>query len=99
MPDMIQLMTKGIDENMYKVTDSMNTLASKLVPDPSVNVNYNDSGVTSRLDSINTSLSQSQGGQVNVYLEGDAEEIFRVVKKETYRRQQLTGRNPLTQGV
>lgn len=99
MPDMIQLMTKGIDENMYKVTDSMNTLASKLVPDPSVNVNYNDSGVTSRLDSINSSISQAQGGQVNVYLEGDAEGIFRVVKQETYRRQQLTGRNPLAQGV
>ena len=27
MPDMIDLMTKGIDENLYKVQDSMNNLS------------------------------------------------------------------------
>jgi hypothetical protein len=82
MPDMIDLMTKGIDENLYKVQDSMNNLAQTMVPNTNINVDYNDSGVTSRLDSIGESLSQPQPVAVNVVLQGDAQGVFKLVRNE-----------------
>lgn len=82
MPDMIDLMTKGIDENLYKVQDAMTNLAGTMVPDTNVNVNYDDRGVTSRLDSIGQSLGQPQPVAVQVVLEGDANGIFRAVRAE-----------------
>lgn len=91
MPDMINLMTKGIDENMYKVQDSMNQLASTLVPQTNVNVNYNDSNVTSRLDTINKSLSEQQPVPVQVVLEGDARGVFNLVRNQNTIFEKSTG--------
>ena len=91
MPDMINLMTKGIDENMYKVQDSMNQLANTLVPQTNVNVNYNDSGVTSRLDTINDSLSNQQPVPVQVVLEGDARGVFNLVRNQNTIFEKSTG--------
>ena len=88
MPDMIDLMTKGIDENLYKVTDAMNELAGTLVPQTNVNVNYNDSAVTSRLDSIGESLNREQAPTPVVLKLGVKERgLFNVVREqnEIYR--------------
>jgi len=95
MPDMIDLMTKGIDQNLYKVQDSMNELASTMVPQTNVNVDYNDSGVTSRLDNINKSLGQPTPVAVNVVLEGDARGVFKLVREQNYQYVQATGRHVL----
>lgn len=95
MPDMVDLMCKGIDQNLYKVQDSMNELASTMVPQTNVNVDYNDSGVTSRLDNINKSLGQPTPVAVNVVLEGDARGVFKLVREQNYQYVQATGRHVL----
>ena len=91
MPDMIDLMTKGIDENLYKVQESMDSLAQTMVPNTNINVDYNDSGVTSRLDSIGESLSQPQPVVVNVALQGDARGVFDLVRTENDIYMKSTG--------
>lgn len=95
MPDFIDLMSKGLKEGARELQNPLNMLAQKLVPVTPVNVNYNDAGVTSRLDSINSSLLQQTPTQVNVTLQGDARSLFRVVQKENTKAQVLTGKNPL----
>ena len=95
MPDFIDLMSKGLKEGARELQNPLNMLAQKLVPVAPVNVNYNDAGVTSRLDSINSSLLQQTPTQVNVTLQGDARSLFRVVQKENTKAQVLTGKNPL----
>ena len=92
MPDMIDLMTKGIDENLYKVQDSMNELSSTLVPQTNVNVNYNDSAVTSRLDTIGESLNKDASPvPVIVTLQGDAQAVFRLVQNQNAIYKKSTG--------
>ena len=92
MPDMIDLMTKGIDQNLYKVQDSMNELASTLVPQTNVNVNYNDSAVTSRLDNIGESLNREAAPvPVTVVLQGDAQGIFKLVQSQNTVYKKSTG--------
>ena len=95
MPDFIDLMSQGLKEGARELQNPLNMLAQKLVPVTPVNVNYNDAGVTSRLDSINSSLLQAQPTQVDVILQGDARNLFRVVQKENVKTQMLTGKNPL----
>lgn len=94
MPDMIDLMTKGIDQNLYKVQDSMNELASTLVPQTNVNVNYNDSAVTSRLDNIGKSLNREAAPvPVTVVLQGDAQGIFKLVQSQNTVYKKSTGQS------
>ena len=93
MPDMIDLMTKGIDENLYKVQDAMTNLAGTMVPETNVNVNYDDRGVTSRLDSIGQSLGQPQPVAVQVVLEGDANGVFRLVQNANDLYMKSTGKS------
>lgn len=94
MPDMIDLMTKGIDENLYKVQDAMNELSSTLVPQTNVNVNYNDSGVTSRLDSIGEALNrESAPVPVNVMVNPNARGIFDVVVRQDDLYAKSTGKS------
>ena len=94
MPDMIDLMTKGIDQNLYKVQDSMNELASTLVPQTNVNVNYNDSAVTSRLDNIGESLNREAAPvPVTVVLQGDAQGIFKLVQSQNTVYKKSTGQS------
>lgn len=97
MPDMIDLMTKGIDQNLYKVQDSMNELASTLVPQTNVNVNYNDSAVTSRLDNIGESLNREAAPvPVTVVLQGDAQGIFKLVQSQNTVYKKSTGQSAFT---
>ena len=94
MPDMIDLLTKGIDQNLYKVQDSMNELASTLVPQTNVNVNYNDSAVTSRLDNIGESLNREAAPvPVTVVLQGDAQGIFKLVQSQNTVYKKSTGQS------
>lgn len=94
MPDMIDLMTKGIDDNLYKVQDSMNELATTLVPQTNVNVNYNDSAVTSRLDNIGESLNRDTAPvPVTVVLQGDAQGIFKLVQSQNVVYKKSTGQS------
>ena len=92
MPDMIDLLTKGIDDNLYKVQDSMNELASTLVPQTNVNVNYNDRAVTSRLDTIGESLNRDASPvPVVVTLQGDASAVFKLVQNQNEIYKKSTG--------
>ena len=92
MPDMIDLMTKGIDENLYKVQDSMNELAGTLVPQTNVNVNYNERAVTSRLDTIGESLNKDAlPVPVIVTLQGDASAVFKLVQNQNAIYKKSTG--------
>ena len=92
MPDMIDLLTKGIDDNLYKVQDSMNELASTLVPQTNVNVNYNDRAVTSRLDTIGESLNKDASPvPVIVTLQGDASAVFKLVQNQNAIYKKSTG--------
>ena len=92
MPDFIDLLTKGIDDNLYKVQDAANELASTLVPQTNVNVNYNDSAVTSRLDNIGESLNrESAPVPVTVVLQGDAQGIFKLVQSQNTVYKKSTG--------
>lgn len=93
MPDMIDLMDKGLMDGAKQLENPLGVLASKLVPDPVYNVNYNDSAVTSRLDSINGSLNRTQPVNVNVSLEGDARGVFRMVRQESIRVAHQTGKS------
>lgn len=95
MPDMIDLMTKGINENMYKVTDSMNQLATRLVPETSVNVNYNDSAIASRLDGIGSAIANPVPVIAQVNLMGDAKRILKVVGNQNNVNTRATGTNIL----
>lgn len=95
MPDMIDLMSKGLNEGARTIENPLTALAGKLVPDPSVNVNYNDSAVTSRLDAINTNIGNGQNTNIQVVLEGDAQGVFRLVRTENNKFMKSTGFNPL----
>lgn len=95
MPDMIDLMSKGLNEGARTIENPLTALAGKLVPDPSVNVNYNDSAVTSRLDAINTNIGNGQNTNIQVVLEGDAQGVFRLVRTENNKFINSTGFNPL----
>lgn len=96
MPDMIDLMSKGLKDGARKIENPLNTLAQKLVPDTqSIDVNLNDSSMTTKLDNINDSLLKNGTVAVSVYLQGDANGIFRVVQQQTHDIFERTGRNPL----
>lgn len=91
MPDMIDLLTKGIKDNLYKVEDTMSQLSGTLVPQTNVNVSYNDAGVTSRLDSIGQTLNNQQPTPVKVVLEGDARGVFNLVRTQNEIFERSTG--------
>lgn len=92
MPDMIDLMTKGIDQNMYKVQSSMDALASSMVPDPSINVNYDDSNLRGSLDGLSRSMG-NLNTNVTVVLEGDARDLWKVVRQQNDINTKAKGRN------
>ena len=92
MPDFMNLLSKGIEDNLYKVQDSMNELSSTLVPQTNVNVNYNDRAVTSRLDTIGESLNKEASPvPVIVTLQGDASAVFKLVQNQNAIYKKSTG--------
>lgn len=96
MPDMIDLMTKGIRQNIGKVESAMDVLANKLVPDTQVNVNYNNAALEGYFDSVNKSIANSsQNNNVTVVLEGDAQGLFRAVQQQNRLNTLATGKNAL----
>lgn len=94
MPDFIDLMVKGIDDNMYKMQNSMKELANTMIPEPTVNVNYNDSALNRRLDYIGDSLNREQIPiPVNVVLSPNAQGLFNVVRTQNQLFIKSTGQS------
>lgn len=89
MPDMIELMSKGITEGAKDLEKPLGVLANSLVPEQYVNVNYNDSGINSRLDAINRNIGGNSN--VTVVLEGDAQGLFNVVRQQNNTFKRRTG--------
>ena len=87
-------MVKGIDDNMYKMQNSMKELANTMVPEPTVNVNYNDSALKRRLDYIGDSLNREQTPiPVNVVLSPNAQGLFNVVRTQNQLFIKSTGQS------
>lgn len=96
MPDMIDLMNKGIKDNMYKIDNSMNTLAKKLVPDTQIAIDYNNAALSGMFENVNKTIAaNSNNTNVVVTLEGDAQGLFRMVRQQNRLNTIATGRNAL----
>ena len=92
MPDMIDLLGKTIDENLNKLNGPMTNLANTLKPETNVNVNMNDSAVTSRLDKIGETLGREQTPvPVVLNLSPNAKGLFNVVREQNQMFMKSTG--------
>jgi len=91
MPDFIELLSKGITDNLDKLNAPLTALGNKIESSTQVNVNYNDSAVTGRLDSINNSIIK--GGQtiVKVELAPNISNLFRALQAEELRQAKALG--------
>lgn len=90
MPDMIDLMSKGMIKGAKDLERPLGVLANSLVPEQYVNVNYNDSGIASRLDAINGNLGKAN---LTVVLEGDAQGLFKVIREQNNTFKRRTGKS------
>lgn len=96
MPDMIDLMNKGIKDNLYKIDNSMQALSKKLVPETEVAVNYNNAALSSMFESVNKTIAASApNANITVVLEGDAKNLFKMVRQQNRINTLATGRNAL----
>jgi hypothetical protein len=91
MPDMLDLMAKGIDENLYRLNQPLEALGNKVASNTQVDVNYNDSALTGRLDTINNSILQGTQSIVKVELAPNISNLFRVLQAEGYRQAKALG--------
>ena len=91
MPDMIDLMKKGINENLYKLNQPLDALASKVGNNAQVEVNYNDSAITGSLETINDSIKAGGLTDVKITLTPDIQNLFRVLKVEQSREMKAAG--------
>lgn len=95
MPDMIELMTEGIEDGVKSLAGPMSTLASGLIPQTAMQKAYDDSAVTSRLDQLNGTIANGNNTNVTVVLQGDAQGLFKMVRQENQKFTKSTGYNPL----
>lgn len=98
-PDMIDLWCKGINDNLYKVKDTANTLAYAMSPQATMGgMQLNQQAQTnSSLASLNQAINGwNPNTTVNVVLEGDARGIFKVVRQENNRLIKATGYHALS---
>ena len=91
MPDMIDMMAKGINESLYKLNQPLDALGNKVASSTQVDVNYNDSALTGRLDTINNSIIQGGQSIVKVELAPNIQNLFRALKVEGYRQEKALG--------
>lgn len=87
MPDMLDLMSEGIENNMGILDKPMNELASTLIP---TNRATDLSEVTSLM---NTYLPGLGNNKVEVVLQGDAAGLFRMVRQENKSYMKSTGKS------
>lgn len=105
MPDMIDLMVTGIESSMKRLDVPMNNLASALVPDTSRGIStisdspIRESGqeymnvINSLLARTGNDIESTMPVNVNVYLEGDAKGLFKVVREENTKFYRATGKS------
>ncbi len=98
MPDMMELFAEGIEDNAYLVNDAIEKSMdfSDMIVKPDVDyqrVYQNDTGA--QLAQMVALLQELVDGGMDVSLEGDAREIFRVVEKQNRQRTKATGYNSL----
>lgn len=91
MPDMISLMKKGINDNLYKLNQPLDALASKVGNTAQVEVNYNDSALTGSLETINDSIKAGGATSVTITMAPDIQNLFRVLKVEQSREMKAAG--------
>lgn len=97
-PDMMKLFAEGIDQNADLVNDAIekNFDFSDAIVSPEVDYQQvyqsNTEGALNQMISL---LQQLVDGGMEVSLEGDAREIFRVVEKQNRQRTKATGYNSL----
>lgn len=91
MPDMMDLMKKGINENLYKLNEPLDALASKVANTAQVEVNYNDSAISGGLETINNSIKAGSTTQIGITLSPDIQNLFRVLKVEQFRQAKAAG--------
>lgn len=102
-PDMIDLFTKGIDDNLGELEDAANDFALAVKPDFdgsdldafTVEANTNSTQSTSQISRENNRiialLEELVNKDTNVVLEGDANGVFNLVRKEQRRFYKSTG--------
>lgn len=91
MPDFMKLLSEGINENLYRLNQPLDALSSKISNSAQVDVNYNDSALTGRLDTINNSILQGTQSIVKVELAPNISNLFRVLQAEGYRQAKALG--------
>lgn len=65
MPDMIDLMTKGIKQGIPEIQSAMNALANTMVPSMKASENTMAAGQTNTTNSVNITVYGAQGQNVN----------------------------------
>ena len=91
MPDMLTLMKKGIEDNLDILNQPLDALASKVAASTQVNVNYNNSDINGRLDTINDSINANGGTVVKVEMAPSIQNLFRAIKTEEYKQSKAMG--------
>lgn len=97
-PDMMKLFAEGVTDNTDIVTDAIEDAFdfSNMIVAPEVDYQrayQNDTGA--QLAQMVALLQELVDGGMDVSLEGDAREIFRVVEKQNRQRTKATGYNSL----
>lgn len=95
MPDMIKLMSEGLEQGAKDLKNPLTALAQSISPEQKVTVDYSSTGITNRLDNIAGKLGQTQPVNVTVTMAPQAKGIMKVVQKEVRMQTKATGINPL----
>ena len=91
MPDFMELLSQGIMDNLDKLNAPLTALSNKIESGARVDVNYNDSALTGRLDNINNSILRGGNTVVKVELAPNISNLFRTLKAEELRQAKALG--------
>ena len=92
MPDFIDLLAEGINDNLDDLNQPLNALANKVAQSTQVSVDYNDSKLTGKLDTINDSIvSKTNDTVVKVEMAPNIQNLFRALKTQEYKQSKAMG--------
>lgn len=91
MPDFMKLLSEGIQENLYRLNQPLEALSNKISTSAQVDVNYNDSALTGKLDTINNSILKGGQTVVKVEMAPSISNLFKALQKEEYRQVKALG--------
>lgn len=91
MPDFMKLLSEGIQENLYRLNQPLEALSNKISTSAQVDVNYNDSALTGKLDTINNSILRGGQTVVKVEMAPSISNLFKALQKEEYRQVKALG--------